>query len=174
MIQRFWMLTVLSVLIAGFSQVAHAHALKVFAYPESEQIVGRAYFVSGAPLAEGKVFVEQPSGTRVDLFTDESGEFALPALEPGRYRIVADTGEGHSAERWVEVSPPPSNSPQARRVDAEHFNAMIRDAIAQEIRPLRIAVDEYHNEVRFGDVIGGIGFIVGIAGLLALWRGRRQ
>jgi nickel transport protein len=174
MIQRFWMLTVLSVLIAGFSQVALAHALKVFAYPEAEQIVGRAYFASGAPLAEGKIFVEQPRGERVDLRTDESGAFALPAQEPGRYRVVADTGEGHRADWWVEISSPPAVSPQAQGVDVEQLSAMIRLAIAQEIGPLRIAVHEYHSEVRFGDVIGGIGFIFGIAGLLVWWRGRRR
>ena len=173
MTYRLRMLLVLC-LAGAISTVAYAHALKVFAYMEAGEIVGRAYFVSGSPLVEGRILIDSPNGDRTVLQTDELGEFSFKPSDHGRYRIVADTGEGHTAEWVVEVLPPAVDPPSDPSVDAQTLQEMVRSAVAREVGPLRLALDEYRNAVRLSDIIGGIGFIVGLAGALAWWRGRRQ
>lgn len=42
---------------------------------------------------------------------------------------------------------------------------LVDEAIARQIRPLREQLDSYHNTIWWHDVMGGIGYIIGIAGL---------
>ncbi|MEJ2456241.1 MAG: hypothetical protein P8103_19125 [Candidatus Thiodiazotropha sp.] len=51
--------------------------------------------------------------------------------------------------------------------------AALERAVARQIRPLREALQGYEEQVRLRDIIGGIGYIVGLAGL-GLWWGRRR
>jgi nickel transport protein len=50
--------------------------------------------------------------------------------------------------------------------------AAVEAAVARQIRPLREELAEARGQAAFRDVLGGIGYIVGLAGLLLWWRGR--
>ena len=47
-------------------------------------------------------------------------------------------------------------------------------AVARQIRPLLEAYDAADGRVRFNDLIGGLGWIAGLAGLWAWFRSRRS
>lgn len=47
-------------------------------------------------------------------------------------------------------------------------------AVAQQIRPLREEINAYEDQIRLRDITGGIGYIVGLAGLTLWLRGRQR
>ena len=49
---------------------------------------------------------------------------------------------------------------------------LLERAVAREVRPVLAELDRLENRIRFRDVIGGIGYIVGVMGLIALWKAR--
>jgi nickel transport protein len=117
------------------------------------------------------------------LKTDNSGRFTFTPTTRVRHTFVADSGDGHRTQCVVpmEELPETVGGPTAMPGDAsthtaDALQAAIEAAVSREIRPLREEVNAYAQRVRVHDIVGGIGYIVGIAGLLVLikGRGRRQ
>lgn len=52
--------------------------------------------------------------------------------------------------------------------------ADIDQIIARHIRPLREQIEASDEKRRFNDILGAIGYIVGIMGLIAFWQARRD
>ncbi|HIJ64324.1 MAG TPA: hypothetical protein HPP77_00115 [Candidatus Hydrogenedentes bacterium] len=76
--------------------------------------------------------------------------------------------------------PPQSETPGASATPAEIEQA-VADAVAKEIAPLRAQVtklrqelERYRGQIRLHDVLGGIGYILGLAGLIAYLHTRRM
>ncbi len=51
------------------------------------------------------------------------------------------------------------------QISAEEFEALIDKTVSKHIRPLREQLDRYEEKVRLHDILGGIGYIVGLMGL---------
>jgi nickel transport protein len=182
---RPWLLVALLALglVAG---PAAAHKLKVFARVEAGEIVGSAYFVGGARAAGALVRILDPAGTELARLTpDEQGRFRYRPTHPGDYQVEADSGDGHVA-RWTlnagefgsgpappaaAAPTPQSTSRPAASVDPA-LAALVEEAVARQIAPLREQLLAYEDKVRLHDVLGGLGYILGLAGLALWWRSR--
>ena len=159
-----------------------AHRLRVFAFAEDGRIQGSAYFVGGAPAAGARLRVRDPAGNLLaEPVADAAGEFAFAVAGPVDHRIVADSGDGHQA-RWTvtaaEAQPgsrpagDPGDGPPASRAEgaATDLGAVVERAVARQLRPLREQLLACEEQTRFRDVLGGLGYILGLAGLAAWWR----
>ncbi|MBK5965704.1 hypothetical protein CCR95_16830, partial [Thiocystis minor] len=51
--------------------------------------------------------------------------------------------------------------------------AAIDQAVARQVRPLREQLIAAQDEVRLRDILGGLGYILGLTGLALWWRSRR-
>jgi nickel transport protein len=51
---------------------------------------------------------------------------------------------------------------------------MIEAAVAQKLRPLQREIVELREEIRLHDILGGIGYIIGIAGISFYFLGVRR
>lgn len=183
--------------LALFSPPIQAHLLKVFAAAEGNRIDGSVYYSGGAKAAGAKVVVRSPEGrVLVDLSTDDEGRFAFEATEQVDHLIVAETREGHLAKWTVAgaelagdaptpvgiLSPSASKPPDAVAVDSApggtgkspSLEALVSRSVAQQIRPLREQIVANEERVRLRDLLGGIGYIVGVAGALLWWRSRGE
>jgi nickel transport protein len=180
-------------LLLLFHGTAEAHLLKLFAYVEGPTIHGSAYFAGGTNAAGLAIAIsgrdKQPLAT---LQTDSQGAFSYTPATPGEYRIRADTGEGHLAE-WLirtEAFGQSQSSTPEREISAmatttahpaagpanlapQQLTALIEQAVARQIGPLREALQRAQDRARLSDVLGGIGFIFGLAGITLWWRGRQ-
>lgn len=128
-----------------------------------------------------------------DLGDGHRAEFVVPAaqLPPS---LPADA-EGEQAAAPVaatdatagtrasgDVEPQPAAS--AFRNDAgsvapgflspAEVEAMVDEAVARHVEPLREQLVSYEDKVRWHDVLGGLGYIAGITGLGAFLAGRRR
>jgi len=59
-------------------------------------------------------------------------------------------------------------------LDDDALAAAIARAVGQQIRPLREQFARYEQQVRLRDIVGGIGYILGLAGLAFFLTGRRK
>lgn len=192
-------------IVAMMPGAAEAHGFKVFAVVEGGAIKGTAYF-SGASRARGaRIVVYGPDNAVLgESLTDDNGSFAIPVGPQVNHRIVAESGDGHTAEfviRASEIAPqgagpiPADKSspvdikepllPAAAAETAAHsaapapassaqLEAAVEAVVARHVTPLREQLDAYEDRVRWHDVLGGVGYIFGLTGIAAYVLARRR
>lgn len=196
MSERLSLVTLSSCLLCALSALpVAAHQLKVFAAAEGERIEGSVYFAGGGAAVGAAVSVRAPDGRLLaELVADGEGRFAFTAGQRVDHRLSAATGEGHAAEWTVSAAELPAGLPGPRDAgpaaapapadpsagrdavlwpDDAALESMIERAVARQVRPLREELLAAQGRARVSDVLGGIGYIVGIAGLALWWRARR-
>lgn len=192
---RAWRAAAAALLVAGLlPAAASAHALNVFAYVEGRTIQGEAYFRGRVPARNVEVRVLGPSGEELGrTTTDQEGKFVFEAQLRCDHKLLVDTGDGHGGEYTVaaaelpdDLPPPgrpaaapspqpaaaPSAAPQAPPGDARLAAKL--DAVARQVVELRKQLDQYEQRTRLRDVLGGIGYIAGLAGLAYYFLGVRR
>lgn len=170
---------------------ASAHKLRAFAYAEGAAINGSVYFSGHSPAQGAHIRVVDPAGVIVaETTSDAQGRFRAVAHERVDHRIVVDAGDGHHAEYTVAAAELPTSLPAPAvgsavsaatagpsrsnggdvlpRTSNEALEAMIERAVARQVGPVREQLVSYEDEVRWRDVLGGLGYILGITGL-AVW-----
>ncbi len=178
-------LIALAALVLG-ADPALAHRLKVFATAEGAVVSVRAYFAGGAQARNVMVTVAGPDGrTAHQGRTDAEGRFSFQATRRMDHLIVAEGADGHRAEHRLparelpetlpagpsaadDAAPAPPNAAALDTVHLEEMaqlEQMIERSVARQIQPLREQLDAFQNEARWADVLGGIGYIVGLGGL---------
>ncbi len=158
-------------LLLGGASPALAHKLKVFAAAEGDRVSGYAYFGGGVRAVGARVTVEAEGARVLDATTDGSGGFAFRAARRADHLIVVDGGDGHVAQFTLAAA----DLPEAEAADAPaDLQAAVERAVARQIRPLREQLDAYEDKIRWHDALGGVGYIVGLAGLAYGLAARRR
>ncbi|MBX9757394.1 MAG: hypothetical protein K2Y29_01370 [Beijerinckiaceae bacterium] len=159
---------------------AHAHRLRVFATVEQGGISGYAYFVGGAR-AKGASVVFRDQGDRElhRASADAQGAFVWKPEAQQTIKVVVDAGEGHVAtlvmdrarflggRAAVDEQEREENS-MLTSTQRDMIEASVDAAVARHARPLMEAFEAMEARLRFNDIVGGIGMIMGIAGA-AMW-----
>ncbi|MGD9536643.1 MAG: cobalamin biosynthesis protein CbiM [Alphaproteobacteria bacterium] len=192
---RFIAVALVAFLVAV--QPAHAHRLKVFATVEDGVVTGYAFFVGGGRPKGATLIIRNAAGT--ELYrgaTDDEGGFAWRPPQPLDLAVVVDARDGHVAEARLAatrfagtggaLAAEPAEaathdaSPAARDAAGidqaalvEMIDRSVDRAVSRQMRPLLEAYEEADGKIRFNDVIGGIGMIVGLIGV-ALWATTRR
>jgi nickel transport protein len=164
-----------ALLLAGgiWALQAQAHDLKLFASRIGDRIEGRVYFVGGDP-ALVTVRIEPSTGAApVSVTTGSDGRFSAIVEPADWYRLVANVGDGHATETSVGgAAPPPAaggSGGAMPTVDAGELEAIV----ARQLEPLREQLAAAEERVRLRDILGGLGYVVGLAGLAAWISSRR-
>jgi len=175
--------------------VLEAHSVRIFGAQDGDKIVGKVYFVGGGVGENVDVVVAADDGTRIaTVKTNEKGEFSFsPGAREGELKLSVDTGDGHSAKTSVSygiaggnpskaqtpsspapapTAQAPSNVPSAA-LDAKAIEEIVDKLIAKRMLPLQESIERYEGLIRFRDILGGIGYILGIAGIASFFISRR-
>lgn len=175
---------------------AQAHRMQVFASVDGEVVRGEAYYAPGGPLPGARVLVYDPAGNVLfTLTTDNAGAFSFTPTVRTHHRIICETEDGHRetftvfADELPATLPapdntgadPPAAAPEAPVaalpvVEADHvpLAELVARAVAREARPLREALARYESRTRLRDILGGIGYVFGVAGVVVLLKTRRR
>jgi nickel transport protein len=172
-----------------FSGSLLAHGLNLFVAVEGDLIRGKASFGSGHA-ADGVVIkITDEDGQQVaEINTDHDGSFSYKVVSREDYLITADSRDGHVIKRWVqaEMLSDHLHEPGIEAHDHDHASDqhMIGDdemaafrleqVVARQITPLREEIAAYQAQVRLRDILGGLGYIIGLAGLALWFKGRRE
>ena len=183
-------------LLAASVAPAAAHRLKLFLTTETGDITGYAFFVGGGRPEGVEVVVADATGRIVHRGrTDDHGGFRWRPQTVADHTVSIDTGDGHrvsatvAADRLVgaagiapstppepaataapSAAPAPPAEPEAL---ARLVEARVDAALERRLRPLMEAYDLAESRLRFNDVMGGVGMIVGLAGA-AMWASARR
>jgi nickel transport protein len=154
-----------NVLLCLASTTAVAHGLNLFVHEEAGGVKGSAYFTGGVPAKNVKVRVTDAAGHDVGgAETDAEGNFTYTGARPaGGVIFVASTADGHRAESKLEgeqgAGPATETAPAT--------------SSERQLGAIQEAIDRLEKRLWLRDVIGGIGYIFGLAGFWALWKSRR-
>jgi nickel transport protein len=159
-----------------------AHKLHVFAHAHGTSIHGEAYFTGRIPAQNATVMALDRAGKELGRTkTDQQGKFNLQARFRCDHRLIVDAGDGHGGECMLAAAelpedlPSRGNSPNtpAKTPHDQPLEAKV-EAVNQQIVALRKQLDRYEQRTRLRDVLGGIGYIVGIAGVAFYFLGIRR
>lgn len=195
--------SVLAILMMAWAAPAFAHRINLFATAQGGVIEGECYFSGGGRPGGAKIEALDATGRKLgECVTDAQGRFRFQARERTDHRLVLTTGDGHGAEYtvkaeelaglpepanvaqpspaaipWQAGAPAPHTEEAAPALHAEtqdEFDRRISAAVAREVRPLREQIARWQSQTRLRDVIGGLGWILGIAGAAFFALGRRR
>jgi nickel transport protein len=156
-----------------------AHNMEIFATVEGKTIQGKASFHDGTPARNADVKAFDAAGEEIGRTkTDDQGKFSLAARFRCDHRLLVDTGDGHGVEYTILAKSLPADLPphgpaiasaDSARADSEsdldhsHDSALLK-VIHADVDALQDQLDQYEHRIRFRDILGGIGFIVGLTG----------
>ena len=180
---------------------AFAHRLVVFAAREGEAVTGYAFFVGGGRAQDAETILRDAQGRELARArTDGQGAFRF-APPPGLdVAVIVNAGDGHVTEAPVagdrfaqdsaqgraqdsaqgsaraEASPTSSDDALARLAPADlaQIERRIEEAVARQMRPLLEGQAQAAARIRFNDVMGGIGMLIGLFGAAAWAMARRK
>lgn len=182
---------------------ATAHRASIFAYTEGNEVITESSFSSGGPVMHSLVQVKDAATGALLLEgqTNEKGIFRFPLPPQAQQatkglQIILDAKNGHRGEWLLEPeeylsNPPASPATTAPKgdssnaaytpepaatgsaVDTAALEQIVAAAVDRKIAPLKRILLESQEKIRMSDIIGGIGYLVGFAGLLAYLRSKR-
>lgn len=177
---------------------AYAHKVNVFAYVEGGKLMGQGYFSGGAKAQNSRVILHGPDGAALaETKTDKKGEFTLD-LPAGKAPLTVEliASSGHRATYTMnakelglaagagkakaaaakEATPGQAKNMAPAAIDQAALQAAIAGALAKELGPIKaqLARMEADRGVGVQDVIGGLGYILGLLGLGAYMQFRKR
>lgn len=155
---------------------AHAHGLRISVQPQVDALAGQVLYADGSPARDERVALFDGAGKTpvATTVTDADGRFRVGAVAGRTYRVVAQGDEGHRAEASVVLAPAATVPGAAGASDPSASAAGLSAAIRAEIAPLRADLARLEQRIRLSDLIGGVGFLVGLFGFMAWFKSRRR
>jgi nickel transport protein len=168
---------------------ALAHGIRVTASVDGKTIHGRVTYPDGSPVKSCTVTGHDAADELLaKTKTDEDGKFAFEAWWRCDYHLEAETDDGHGGEYVVKAAllpgdlSPRDNQLVAESPSAERAHSHAADdtsgenpwtaeqirLIQAKLEALREKLDAHEKSVRLRDVLGGVGYILGVFGLYAI------
>ena len=172
-----------------------AHKVNVFAYVEGEKIYTESYFNDGKKCIDSKIEVFDNQGNKLlEGLTDKEGEFSFEVpSEDGNLKIVLTASMGHRAEYSIsedeirgsvglikEKNEEPVSIvfPETSSVDLKEIQSIIEDTLDKKLKPIMREMIEIkksqEDKISPTEIIGGIGYIIGIFGIIAYFLSRKR
>jgi len=181
-------------IIAFLTTASHvwAHKVNVFAWVEGDTVFVEGYYPGGKKAQNSLVEVYNSGGAKLlEGRTNQKGEFSfkIPARED--LRIVLTAGMGHkndftipagdlggskpSAYESVSKISEKVATPSSTTVDVGQLEVLIDQALDRKLEPvIKLIRDTRKEGPGVTEIIGGIGYIVGLFGLVMYFKSRKE
>jgi nickel transport protein len=171
---------------------AWAHGLTVFAWVEAGRVMVESKFSGGKRPVDATVRVLDLDGRELlSGKTDHQGRWAFDPPQKTALKIVLEAGLGHRGE-WIlraedmgalpEVVEAPATTPQTRpapqaiETATADLDARLKAVVLEALEPVnaRLArLEEAPQGPNLRDILGGLGYILGLVGVGAYLQARR-
>ena len=165
---------------------ANAHKIHVFAWVSGNTVTVESGFSGNRPLVKGTVSVKNAKNDAiiVEGTGDSKGifQFEIPVAvkESSADMLITVTGgEGHQSEWLIPATEYLAESvakqiPQQQNIDTTELKQMIQQLLEEELKPIRRSLAQAaEQKPGFRDIMGGIGYLLGLAGLVAWMKNRK-
>ena len=194
--KALYSLFILMSFLLSFTSPALAHNVVGGVYVNGFDIEGEAGFSNGAMANAGTVVkVSDVSGIPLgEVVTDDQGYFVFTAKKRITHVFEINMGAGHTLKMQLPAEELPDSLDSSTTLSANSVSSanqttkkvdpqivtnnqitalMLEKAIAKQIKPLRKEIQALKEKSGIRDIIGGIGYIFGLLGVVALLRERR-
>ena len=169
-----------------------AHKVNVFAWVEDDTVCVEGYYSGGKKAKNALIEVFDPAGTKlVEGRTDEKGEFSFTIPVKTDLKIVLTASAGHKNDFIVSASDltATTSSPaepvletgkkatqtSTVNVDMQQLEAIINQALERKLDPVIKLIRKTRREgPSVTEIIGGIGYILGLFGVVMYFKSREQ
>jgi nickel transport protein len=178
--------------ILTLSTQVWAHKVNVFAWVEGDMVFVEGYYPGGKKAQNSPVEVYNVEGVKLlEGRTNEKGEFSfkIPAKED--LRIVLTAGVAHKNDFIItaaelglseSLSDAPDTkisekvaAPSSATVDMGQLEVMIDQALDRKLKPVIQLIRNTRKEgPGVTEIVGGIGYILGLFGLLMYFKSRKE
>lgn len=182
------MLLRLSLLLVLLSSLpAHAHKVHVFAWVSGDTVTVESGLSGNKPLVKSKVTVKEMQTSQIILqgTGDKDGIFTFIIPQEIKRKapdllITVSGGEGHQSEwllpatEYVSERSIPTVLPQKHMASSTELEIMLQELLEKELAPIRRSLTKAEDKKPgFRDIIGGIGYLIGLAGLVAWLKNKK-
>ena len=172
-----------------------AHKVNIFAYVEREKIYTESYFNDGKKCVDSKIeLFDNQENKLLEGITDDEGAFSFE-IPPGDgdLKLVLTASMGHRAEYSISADelgdikglieekieePISAVSPEVSSFDLKEIQSLIEDALDEKLKPVMREMREIkksqEDKISSTEIIGGIGYIIGIFGIVAYFLSRKK
>lgn len=178
-----------------YASTSYGHKVYLFAWAEDGKIYTESYLSGNKKVKDGKIRVFDSKGNELlNGKTDENGEFSFKIPEIADLRIVLEAPMGHGAEylfKKSEFSPDHTHAAEAVSdpyVEKTHkaplemitgedqLRKEFEEILDARLKPVMRELAKLREDKGPGitEVIGGIGYILGIMGIIAYMRSRKN
>ena len=197
--KKLYLILILIFLIIIIMDVSvFAHKVNIFAYVEGDKVYTESYFSDGKKCVESKIEVFDNQGNKLlEGLTGEEGMFSfkIPPEDviDGDLKIILTASMGHRAEYIIRADelgdvaglieekieePVSAVSPEVSSFDLKEIQSIIDDTLDEKLKPIMREMREIkksqEDRISFTEVIGGIGYIIGIFGIIAYFLSRKR
>jgi nickel transport protein len=172
-----------------------AHKVIIFAYVEGDRVYTESYFSDGKKCIDSKIEVFDNRGNKLlEGLTNGEGEFSFEVpSEDGDLKIVLTASMGHRAKYSISADelrgaaglikeeleePVTVVSPETSLVDLKEIQSIIEDTLDEKLEPIMREMREIkksqEDKISPTEIIGGIGYIIGIFGIVAYFLSRKK
>ena len=186
---------VIATVVLLCSTFVSAHNVIGGVYAIGNQIEGEIGFSNGDMANAGtQVIVLDAAGNELGRTeTDDQGLFVFEATQAIDHIFHADLSSGHVIDLTLPAGELPdalkgasskttdivsgtngSRPSEANLPSDTELQLLIERAVAKQVKPLRQELAAFKEKASLQDMIGGIGYIIGLCGLGMWWRQRQQ
>ena len=188
------------VIVLSLTATAEAHKVYLFAWVEGDQVKVEAYFSKSKKVINGLIQVFDPSGKMLtEGRTNDQGEWSFKPTVKADLKLVLSAGQGHQTEWVVKADELPAGLPQPGsgqapapapeeqaaqssassevKADPAELKRVVEQALDEKLKPINRALAELREgdaEPKLRDIISGLGWIVGIMGLVMYFRSKQK
>ncbi len=191
-------ISIIVLVLTGY-QPSMAHKVRIFAWQDDKNIITESKFSGGRAAQQVTVsVVDMYSGSQLlSGITDTEGLFSFPIPDSGakKLEIIVDGGDGHKnswkfeleessisdtmvqphSEEQVDlqatVEKPDDNVP----LDSEELTRLIEEVMDRKLTPIRrLLAENAESGPTIQDILSGIGYILGLAGIAAYMQSLRN
>ncbi len=182
-------------LLILFAVFVFGHKINIFATVEGNRVYTQSYASDGAKLKGAVIEVYDKSGSKlISGKTDSLGEFSFVIPKKDDLKIVVIGGMGHRAETTISAEELPEIKPavvkketkpttekevvpnkEVMSIDTLLLRQTIEDALRSQLHPVvKMIAEQKQEKISFTEIIGGIGYIVGIIGIAMFFMSKRK
>jgi nickel transport protein len=203
-IENYSIIPAVIILCSIGPSAAYAHNVSVFGWVVGDTVHVESNISGGRKPNNAPVRVYNSQGKLLlEGKTNESGEFSFKIPQKTEMRIVLEAGHGHQAQ-WLiteadlvsagaeqihykktesgvnfgagEQEPDTEKSPETRKaMTAEEIKIVVEEALDRKLKPImKMLAESREKGPRAADILGGIGYILGLIGIAAYFHYRKK
>uniref|UniRef100_A0A7V6CNE8 Uncharacterized protein n=1 Tax=candidate division WOR-3 bacterium TaxID=2052148 RepID=A0A7V6CNE8_UNCW3 len=174
-----------SLLFLALFWFLYAHKVNLFVYVKNNKVYCEGYYSDGKRVKGGVIEVYDQGKKKLLVGkTDEQGIFSFVPKTKKDLRIVLDAGIGHRAEAEIKAEELPiieeenkAEKEAAEKIKKEELEKLVSEIIDEKLTPiyeLLLKAEKEKNKILLREIISGIGYILGIFGIISLFLKRKN